>query len=173
MNKKNGEEKVKLSRIARIDAEIRSETFPNSEELAAKLEVSPRTILRDIEYLKDFYNAPITYNFSKRGFYYTEPNFFIRSVMLSKEELKTITLYDQFSKFTAREDSEAIEKTYYHNQHIRQCEDGTVTVSFRSTQLYGVFHWVLREGHKVMVLNPPELVDMVKREARKVVRYYV
>jgi hypothetical protein len=42
---KNGEEKVKLNRIARIDAEIRSDKYPNSEELAAKLEVSPRTIL--------------------------------------------------------------------------------------------------------------------------------
>jgi len=334
MNRKNGEEKVKLSRIARIDAEIRSDKYPNSEELAAKLEVSPRTILRDIEYLKDFYDAPIAYDFNKRGFYYTEPNFFIRSVMLSKEELETITLYDQFSKITTRKDddssvkfrkiidkllmvlpedqtnslpfsstpddihdfifggtiqidaeinslismaiknkevieidywisdnriwekheieplytfyqrhhyyllawknnnhekpgiysinrfrkvkstgkyfdipadfrvsdyikkeadvsqadnklyhfelsfpreiaSDAIEKTYYHNQHIKLCDDGTVYVSFRSTQLHGIFNWVLSEGHKVKVLNPPELVNMIKKEAQRVVRYYV
>jgi len=336
MNKKNGEEKVKLSRIARIDAEIRSGRYPNSEELAAKLEVSPRTILRDIDYLKDFYDAPIDYDFFKRGFYYTEPNFFIRSVMLSKEELETIKLFDQFSKFSTRDDndlslqlrkiidkllmvlpeeqsndvpfapipgqvhdflfqptqiincniaepirtaitnkevieikywitdnrkwvkekieplylfyqrhhyyvlafkngnhekpgiysvtkidevyntheyfevpanfkvsdyvkkekdadvspadnkvyhfelsfpkeiaSEAIEKTYYHNQQIKLCEDGTVYVSFRSTQLHAVFDWVLRQGHRVKVLNPPELVRMIRREAQQVVQYYI
>jgi len=69
--------------------------------------------------------------------------------------------------------SAAIEKTYYHNQVIKLCEDGTVLVSFRSTQLYGVFYWVLSEGHKVKVLNPPELVQMIKREAQKVVQYYI
>ena len=72
MNKKNGEEKVKLSRIARIDAEIHSGKYPNAEKLAAELEVSPRTILRDIDYLKYTYDAPIAYDFNKRGFYYRE-----------------------------------------------------------------------------------------------------
>jgi predicted DNA-binding transcriptional regulator YafY len=333
MNKKNGEEKVKLSRIARIDAEIHSGRYPNAETLAAELEVSPRTILRDIEYLRITYNAPIEYDFNERGFYYTEPTFFIRSVMLSKEELETITLFDQFSKITTREEddfsvklrkiidkllmvlpeeqtnslpfsptpgqhdftfggsvqidgmisneihlamknkevieiehwisdnkkyekkeieplhiffqrhhyyllaykndnhekpgiysinrirkvtntgkkfeipddfrlkdyiekkvdvspadnklyhfefsfpkeiaSEVIDKTYYHNQHIELREDGTVYLEFRSTQLYGVFDWVLIEGHKVKVINPPELVRMIRREAQKVAQYYV
>ena len=333
MNRKNGEEKVKLSRIARIDAEIRSGTYPNAEELAKKLEVHPRTILRDIDFLRYSYDAPIEYDHNKRGFYYTEPNFFIRSVMLTKEELETITIYDQFSKLSTRDNddfalkfrniidkllmvlpedisnslpfsptpkvqdflfnpiiyidgeinlaintaiknrevigieywasdnrkfielfieplhifyqrhhyyllawengkrdkpgiysinrirkvkttgkhfdipgdfralaylkndadvfpkdnklyhfeflfpkeiaSAAIEKTYYHNQVIKLCEDGTVLVSFRSTQISSIYDWVLSEGHKVKVLNPPELVQMVKREAQKVVQYYI
>ena len=334
MNRKNGEEKVKLSRIARIDEEIRSGKYPNSEELAAKLEVSSRTILRDIEFLKYSYDAPIEYDFAKRGFYYTRDNFFIRSVMLTKEELETLTVFDELSKRSIRDDDdfsirfrkiidkllmvlpeginnslpfspipenthdfifnpniqidleintilieaiknketieieywassnrkfekfridplylffkrhhyyilawkkknretagiysvnrikyakntglyfevpenfkaseflnkevkfaprddklfifelsfpkeiaeEAIEKTYYHNQMIKLCEDGTVFVSFRSTQLHGVFHWVLSQGHKVKVINPPELVKMIKREAQKVVQYYL
>ena len=106
MNKKNGEEKVKLSRIARIDEEIRSGRFPNSEELAAKLEVSSRTILRDIDFLRYSYDAPIEYDPIKRGYYYSEPNFFIRSVMLTKEELETITIYDQFIKISTNEENE-------------------------------------------------------------------
>ncbi len=69
--------------------------------------------------------------------------------------------------------SEAIEKTYYHNQQIKLCEDGTVYVSFRSTQLHGVFYWILSQGQKVKVLNPPELVNMIKKEVQKVVKYYV
>ena len=333
MNKKNGEEKVKLSRIARIDAEIRSGTYPNAEELAKKLEVHPRTILRDIDFLRYSYDAPIEYDHNKRGFYYTEPTFFIRSVMLTKEELEAITIYDEITKLSPNEEDDyaikfrniidkllkvlpdeittklpfspdppvvdylfqptiyiyskinldidravnekevikikywisdnhefmdidveplylfyqrhhyylvawetdkrgkpgiyaldkidkientgkhfkvpvdfkpsdylkedsavspndnklyyfefsfpkeialsAIKKTYHHNQDIKLCDDGTVLVSFRSTQLISIFHWVWNERHKVKVLNPPELVKMIKREAQKVVQYYI
>jgi proteasome accessory factor B len=346
MNRKNGEEKVKLSRIARIDAEIHSGKHPNAEKLAAELEVSPRTILRDIEYLKYTYDAPIAYDFYKRGFYYTEPTFFIRSVMLSKEELETITLFDKYIKIASNKNddyslkfrkiidkllmvlpedktnslpfspnsendpdctfkphipvdrnieislweavekneiveieycfsddekiekleieplaidltrfdcffiedpehhilawkrgnrdklevfvlnkirkvkntgkhyklpadfdysnlpkyffmqdaiitpsayklynfefsfpkevaSEAIKKDYYVNQHIELREDGTVYVSFKSTQIHEIFNWVLGQGRKVKVLNPPELVNMIKREAQRVVQYYI
>ena len=337
MKKKNSEEKVKLSRIARIDEIIRSGKYPNSEELAVELEVSSRTILRDIDYLKYSYDAPIEYDFNMRGFFYTEPNFFIKSVMLSKEELETITIFDSFSKNITTEEEdfsvkfrkiinkllmvlpekqsdslsfsptpryshnfvfnpsilldgnicseinkaikdkkvieieywisdnrkykkemieplhifykkhdyyvlawkndnhdklgvfsvtkikkvnktgkkfdipedfkvldyiknetnevnvsptdnklyhfefsfpkeiaeEAILKTYYHNQKIKLSDDGTVYVSFRSTQLYGVYYWVLSEGHRVKVLNPPELVNMIKREVQILGKYYL
>ena len=99
MNRKDSEKKVKLSRIARIDEELRSGKYPNSEALAAKMEVTPRTILRDIEYLKDYYDAPIEYDYKKRGFYYSRPNFFIKSVLLTDEEFKKITYYyDVFKK---------------------------------------------------------------------------
>jgi len=106
MNRKEAEEKVKLSRIARIDAEIRAGNYPNSEELAAKMEVSPRTILRDIDYLRYSYDAPIEYDFFKKGFYYTEPNFFIKSVMLTKDDVETLTIYDQFTKLSTRDDDD-------------------------------------------------------------------
>ena len=332
MNKKNSEKKVKLSRIARIDDEIRSGKYPNSEDLAAKMEVAPRTILRDIDYLRTMYDAPIEYDFNKKGFYYTEPNFFIKSVMLTEDEVQTITIYDDFLKFANEDDSniklrkaigkiiavipenktndlmfapseekkadflfqptvvvsgnifheldsaiknkavievkywvsdnrkyslytleplyifyernhyyllawkegnrskpgvysinrmenlhtigkhfeipnnfkisdflkknadvspadnklflfelsfpkeiatEAIEKTYYHNQTIELLKDGTVSVTFRSTQLQEVFRWVLSEGHKVKVINPPELVKMIRMEIQKIGKYYV
>ena len=96
MNRKNGEEKVKLSRISRIDDELRSGRYPNAEKLAAKMEVSPRTILRDIKYLRNSYDAPIGYDHVNRGFYYTKPNFFIKSVLLTEDELGIITAYDEY-----------------------------------------------------------------------------
>jgi len=68
--------------------------------------------------------------------------------------------------------SKAIEKTYYPNQTIKMCENGTVLVSFRSNDLYEVFDWVLGQGHKVKVQNPPELVEMVKNEVQKIGQYY-
>lgn len=40
-------------RLWEIDREIRSGTFPSARRLAEKLEVHPRTILRNIEHLRD------------------------------------------------------------------------------------------------------------------------
>jgi len=331
MNRKDSEKKVKFSRIARIDDEIRSGKFPNARELAEKMEVTERTILRDIDYLRLFYEAPIEYDYSKKGFYYSEPNFFIKSVILNEDELKIITIYDNFLKLAVENEenkklrkvmgkiiavlpenianslpflpsennkydflfeptvvldgnithelkkaiknrecieveywvsdnrkyslynlkplyifyekqnyyllawkndevkkpgiysinrlkniritgqyfkisdnfkildylkkdaevfpsdnkiyhfellfikeyaSEAIEKTYYHNQIIEHKKDGSVFVTFRSTQLHEVFHWVLGQGHKVKVLNPPELVNLIILELNHLTKYY-
>jgi proteasome accessory factor B len=98
MNKKNSEEKVKNFRIARICDEIGAGRYPNAEKLAEKLEVSSRTILRDIEYLKHTYGAPIEYDHNKRGFYYTEPNFFVGSIILTDSEFETLRNYDHLIK---------------------------------------------------------------------------
>ena len=100
MNRQGSEKKVKISRIAKIAEEIGSGRYPNSGELAAKMEVNSRTILRDIEYLRTMYDAPIEYDYFKKGFYYSEPNFFIKSIMLTEDEIETITIYDDFLKST-------------------------------------------------------------------------
>jgi proteasome accessory factor B len=93
--KQNQEEKVRINRIMKIDDEIRSLKYPNAATLSTKLEVTQRTILRDLDYLRDMYQAPIEYDFTKRGFYYTEPNFFIKSVILTEGELFSIAIFDQ------------------------------------------------------------------------------
>jgi predicted DNA-binding transcriptional regulator YafY len=93
---KQQEEKVRINRILKIDDEIRTNKYPNAATLSKKLEVTQRTILRDIDYLRLMYQAPIEYDFTKRGFYYTEPNFFIKSVILTEGELFSIALFDQF-----------------------------------------------------------------------------
>jgi len=331
MNKKDSEKKVKLRRISRIDEEIRSGNYPNARELAQKLEVAERTVLRDLDELRLFYDAPIEYDYSKKGFYYSEPNFFIRNVILTEDEYKTINIYEEFLKHATSSDfddkfkniigkiiavipknenidelftvdtnasefrfqptlvldgniqyslqeaiknkeiieieywtssnrkyslqiikplyifyekhhyyllafnnentdkpgiysinrirkyrttgksfkipsdfklknyiknknadvtpydnklyhfefsvpkefsDESIDKSYDPNQIIELKEDGTLYISFRSTELYEIFHWIIGQGQKVKVLNPPELVKMVKKEVKKVAEYY-
>ncbi len=76
------EQKVRTSRLLLIDKAIRSGKFPNANKLASIAEVNPRTIHRDIEYMRDMYGAPIEYDSYKRGFYYTEDNFFMRGVVV-------------------------------------------------------------------------------------------
>ncbi|GHU66178.1 hypothetical protein FACS189447_06490 [Spirochaetia bacterium] len=89
------EEKVRNNRILKIDDAIRSGTYPNIASLAAKTEVNPRTIQRDIDYLRIMYNAPLEYDQIRKGYYYTEPNFFIKSIVLTEGELFSITLFDR------------------------------------------------------------------------------
>lgn len=91
----NRNNKVQRYRLLQIDEEIRNGRFPNSTSLAKKIEVSSRTIQRDIEYMKDMYNAPIEYDYQKNGYYYTELSFYIKSVTLSEGELFSVALFDQ------------------------------------------------------------------------------
>ena len=87
--------KVQRYRLLQIDEEIRSGKFPNATSLSKKIEVTSRTIQRDIEYMRDMYNAPIEFDAYKNGYYYTEENFYIKSVPLSEGELFSVALFDQ------------------------------------------------------------------------------
>ena len=61
-----------IERLLHIHAKIKSGCYPNSKQLAYDLETSEPTINRDIEYLRDSRGAPIQYDFTNRGYFYTE-----------------------------------------------------------------------------------------------------
>src|SRR5574344_1022176 len=85
---------IRLYRIHQIDDKVRSGTYPNATSLSNELEVSVRTINRDLDILRDLYEAPLEYDSMHRGFYYTEPNFFIKYVPLKEGELFSLALFD-------------------------------------------------------------------------------
>jgi predicted DNA-binding transcriptional regulator YafY len=91
----NLEQKVTANRILAVDALIREGKYPNAVTIARKLEVTSRTVQRDIEYMRDMYHAPIEYDYTRKGYYYSEPSFFIKSVPLTEGELFSIALFDQ------------------------------------------------------------------------------
>jgi predicted DNA-binding transcriptional regulator YafY len=68
MSHKNAGEKLRINRILKNDSAICAKTYPNAVTLAKKLEVTIRTILCDIEYLRNMYRAPIEYDYNKRVF---------------------------------------------------------------------------------------------------------
>lgn len=86
------EEKVKQLRIIEIDRLIRSGSHPNATSLRKHFEVSRATIMRDIEFLRDRYNAPLEYDSARNGYFYTDPTFFVQSVMLSEAELFSVSV---------------------------------------------------------------------------------
>jgi len=60
--------RVTLHRMHRIFERIRAGDYPNRRKLADELEVSQKTIHRDIEYLKDFHGIPIEYDVHNYGY---------------------------------------------------------------------------------------------------------
>ena len=80
-----------LERLLAIDELIRKLERQTAESLAAALEVSERTIRYDLDFLRDRYRAPLENN-RQQGYHYTDPDWRLPSVVLSKGELFALTL---------------------------------------------------------------------------------
>lgn len=85
--KKQREAHAKSLRLLKLEKIIQSTSYPNVERLMKELEVSRRTILRDIDALKYDYNAPIEYSYEHKGYYYTDETFFVKNLLVSEGEL--------------------------------------------------------------------------------------
>ena len=61
-----------LERMLRIHQAIQSGTFPNASHLAAELEVSSKSIHRDLEFMRERLQLPLEFDRRRLGYYYTE-----------------------------------------------------------------------------------------------------
>ena len=59
-----------LERMLRIHQAINSGKLPNATTLAAELEVSTKSIQRDIEFMRDRLELPIEYEVARHGYRY-------------------------------------------------------------------------------------------------------
>src|SRR5438046_9945870 len=62
-----------LERMMRLHAALKAKRFPNCQKIAAELEVSAKTIQRDIDFMRYRLGLPIDYHPQEFGFFYTEP----------------------------------------------------------------------------------------------------
>jgi len=81
-----------LPRIYRIEKEIASGKYPNSDGLARMLETSISTISRDIEFMRDQLGAPIEYDALNRGYYFTEKTFRLPASFTNAEDLLALCM---------------------------------------------------------------------------------
>lgn len=88
---KQKENHTKPLRLFKIEQAIQNLSYPNVERLQKELEVSRRTILRDIDELKIYYNAPIEYDRIKKGYYYSDNTYFVRNMLLTESEVFAVT----------------------------------------------------------------------------------
>lgn len=76
-----------LERMMRLHEKLKAGKFPNCRKLADELEVSSKTIQRDIDFMRDRLNLPIEYDQLHFGFAYTEPVTSFPSIEVSEGEL--------------------------------------------------------------------------------------
>lgn len=69
---KSGTSRLPLERMLRIHQAVQSGDFPNATSLAYDLEVSTKSIQRDIDFMRDRLNLPLTFDSARRGYYYSE-----------------------------------------------------------------------------------------------------
>jgi predicted DNA-binding transcriptional regulator YafY len=61
-----------LERMLKIHQAIKGGKFPNARTLSKELEVSERSVARDLVFMRDRMGLPLAYNELQHGFYYTE-----------------------------------------------------------------------------------------------------
>lgn len=81
-----------LERFIWFDNEARHDRFPNATNLADQFELSIKTAQRSIEYFRDRLRAPLEYNESRKGFYYTDLSFQLPITKLSQDELLALLI---------------------------------------------------------------------------------
>jgi predicted DNA-binding transcriptional regulator YafY len=83
-------------RLQRILEMIREGTrvgpLPNCGDFTRELEVSRRTLMRDLDFLRDDHHAPIAYDDSRKGFRLTDPTFKLAPVELTQREVFTFSI---------------------------------------------------------------------------------
>lgn len=88
---KKREDKFKMHRMIQLDSLIRSGCYPSIERIMREYGVSRRTVLRDIEFLRDRYDAPLEFDRAREGYFYSDPTFMIQSVLLTEGDLFTVS----------------------------------------------------------------------------------
>jgi proteasome accessory factor B len=78
-----------------IDQALRANDWPNATSLSKKLEVSTRTILRDIEFMREQLGAPIAFDPRRNGFCYTDPSFRLPYFLMTEGELVSLYLVER------------------------------------------------------------------------------
>jgi proteasome accessory factor B len=73
--------------MLRLHERLKAGSFPNCRKLANELEVSAKTIQRDIDFMRDRLGLPIEYDQLQFGFYYTEPVANFPSMEVSQGEI--------------------------------------------------------------------------------------
>lgn len=76
-----------LERMVRIHQAIQSGHFPNASTLARELEVSTKSIQRDLEFMRDRLELPLEYHPQRFGYHYTQEVSSFPTLQITEGEL--------------------------------------------------------------------------------------
>jgi len=76
-----------LERMLRIHQALQSGSHPNATQLAGELEVSTKTIQRDLDFMRDRLELPVEYDPQRFGYHYTQEVSSFPTLQLTEGEL--------------------------------------------------------------------------------------
>ena len=84
-----------LERMHRIHQRLHAGEYPNATTLAAELEVSTKTIQRDLDFMRDRLALPIEFDFVRNGYYYTEEVAAFPTMQITEGELFALVVAEK------------------------------------------------------------------------------
>ncbi len=84
-----------LARMLHIHQAVQSGKFPNATQLAAELEVSPKSVHRDIEFMRDRLELPIDYHSRRFGYHYTAEVTAFPTLHITEGELVALVIAEK------------------------------------------------------------------------------
>lgn len=84
-----------MERMWRIHQELTRGDYPNCRALGEELEVSPKTIMRDLDFMRDRLGLPLEYDQVKHGYSYTAPVRDFPMMKVSQGEVVALLLAQQ------------------------------------------------------------------------------
>ncbi|MDD2367057.1 MAG: WYL domain-containing protein [Desulfuromonadaceae bacterium] len=81
-----------LERFVWFDHEVRKERYPNANTLGEHFEIASKTAQRSIDHFRDRLQAPLEYDKSHKGYFYTDPTFQLPVIRISEEELLALLI---------------------------------------------------------------------------------
>ena len=116
-----------FARMLRIHGRLKEDKFPNCTQLAGELQVATKTVMRDIDFMRDRMDLPIELDFRQNGFHYTSPVENFPMVQVTEQELIALFVAE---KALAQYKGTPFEKPL-HAAFEKLTEGLTDTVSFR------------------------------------------
>lgn len=77
-----------FQRLALLDRLVRDGQYPNAQTLADRLEVSRRTILRDLDFARHRLGWPLDFDPRRRGYFFTDATFRLSFTALTAADLE-------------------------------------------------------------------------------------
>lgn len=87
-----------MARIFFLDQKMRDNKYPNSRDVIEKFGVKRRTVLRDIDYMRDQLLAPVEYCHKNRGYYYIEKTYYLPTVYLTLNHAVSLKMIEEIIK---------------------------------------------------------------------------
>lgn len=84
-----------LERMLRIHQALQAGNYPNASTLARAIEVSVKSIQRDLDFMRDRLNLPIAYDASRHGYAYTEEVKAFPTMQITEGELVALVVAEK------------------------------------------------------------------------------